>query len=777
MKKLSPGNGMVMLDQILKGDAVSDKGKLIEKNMAKDKAKDGIKDDNNTSFKEVFLTALSGTDNDINDIADIDQTEFEDIDIDFDFANFSYEELENILDEMGLDLDELDLGAIEAVLDILGAEHSLQNMNKILEKFLELEDHLDIDLENIFDKNTEMISKQELDKILDELKLEDSQADMEKMFQMFRELEESLDLDNLLLSIRYDQSNDELIESATEELSLDADKVKEILDILDLDHDLGGLQDMLEKLLSKTQHSNTENLDKELNINSDELDKILDVLKLEHSQADMEQMFQMFRELEERLDLDNLALDTDKVKEIFDILDLDHDLGGLQDMLDTFLNHQDTNNLTRLITALEDSNEKLEMLLEQDGEALDVLIGLVLMQNALEGSNDDLNNTKQESNNSHLINMTDKEEIARQVENLRLLLTGESKEETDSKKAPQLEGELNSILDSLQDNAKNAAKNKTKPNSTELNMLYRMIENSKDNEEATPQKILQKLINNSGNASSKQAFDLNYKTSNKYNNLAKLNNHRYDREGKLTNDKLAINENKQSTMDNLNYTRAEAITKGRNFHFGNFSNQFNNTLNVTNNNQESTILNLEDIFNHSELEALRNELNGREHATVNETRNSGLYNREAFVERMAEEIMKFASLRKDKDSFTLNLRLKPERLGNLRLQFTTQDGVMRGEIAAQNQQAREIIQANLSQLREQLEAQGYEFDSLDVATGDDTSFQFENQNDKTDAESKRNNKGKTHKDDKIELIGEEELDLDSEDMTLDAGYSSVDYLV
>ncbi|OWZ84230.1 flagellar hook-length control protein FliK [Natranaerobius trueperi] len=66
------------------------------------------------------------------------------------------------------------------------------------------------------------------------------------------------------------------------------------------------------------------------------------------------------------------------------------------------------------------------------------------------------------------------------------------------------------------------------------------------------------------------------------------------------------------------------------------------------------------------------------------------------------------------EDFTMRLQLKPEHLGQLRMQFSYQDGELKGQIFAQNHQIREVIETNLIDLKNQLGEEGLEFSELDV---------------------------------------------------------------
>ncbi|ACB84980.1 flagellar hook-length control protein FliK [Natranaerobius thermophilus] len=98
------------------------------------------------------------------------------------------------------------------------------------------------------------------------------------------------------------------------------------------------------------------------------------------------------------------------------------------------------------------------------------------------------------------------------------------------------------------------------------------------------------------------------------------------------------------------------------------------------------------------------------------------------VNNLREAILQQVNLEQEGDTHTLKMKLKPEQLGQLRMQFSYQDGELKGHIFTQNAQARDVIQANLVELRNQLGEQGLEFNELDVSVDqeqDDENGEFD----------------------------------------------------
>lgn len=65
----------------------------------------------------------------------------------------------------------------------------------------------------------------------------------------------------------------------------------------------------------------------------------------------------------------------------------------------------------------------------------------------------------------------------------------------------------------------------------------------------------------------------------------------------------------------------------------------------------------------------------------------------------------------------MEIQLKPEYLGKILLKVVVENGVLSGNIYTDTQQAKELLLNNLQDLKDSLQAQGYEFSQLDVNVG------------------------------------------------------------
>ena len=73
-----------------------------------------------------------------------------------------------------------------------------------------------------------------------------------------------------------------------------------------------------------------------------------------------------------------------------------------------------------------------------------------------------------------------------------------------------------------------------------------------------------------------------------------------------------------------------------------------------------------------------------------------------------------------------NISLNPARLGQIRINMTMEDGVLKTQLLSANQGVRELLEGGIPRLRELLEESGLQLGQLDVAS-DAASQQFANQ--------------------------------------------------
>ena len=85
----------------------------------------------------------------------------------------------------------------------------------------------------------------------------------------------------------------------------------------------------------------------------------------------------------------------------------------------------------------------------------------------------------------------------------------------------------------------------------------------------------------------------------------------------------------------------------------------------------------------------------------------------AIVRQVVEEIR--LTVKADTTSF--EMQLNPEHLGKINLQVAAKNGVVTAQIATETLEAKEILEAQLTTLKETLEHQGVKVEAVEVSVG------------------------------------------------------------
>ncbi|MDD2421125.1 MAG: flagellar hook-length control protein FliK [Heliobacteriaceae bacterium] len=97
----------------------------------------------------------------------------------------------------------------------------------------------------------------------------------------------------------------------------------------------------------------------------------------------------------------------------------------------------------------------------------------------------------------------------------------------------------------------------------------------------------------------------------------------------------------------------------------------------------------------------------------NTAKNGYLFQRQEIIRQIVAKVAVF----KGPGMNGLTLQLKPEFLGQLHLQVITEDGLVSARFLAENPQVKQLLEGNLTQLKQSLEEQGLRFDRLEVGVG------------------------------------------------------------
>lgn len=90
------------------------------------------------------------------------------------------------------------------------------------------------------------------------------------------------------------------------------------------------------------------------------------------------------------------------------------------------------------------------------------------------------------------------------------------------------------------------------------------------------------------------------------------------------------------------------------------------------------------------------------------------------------------------------LQLEPEHLGKIALDLQTKNGVLTGQFIAETEAVKEIIEANLSQLKTQLANQGIEVSEIEITVGSSDSYFTGEDGNNFNGEQNKNSSKKRH---------------------------------
>ncbi len=92
------------------------------------------------------------------------------------------------------------------------------------------------------------------------------------------------------------------------------------------------------------------------------------------------------------------------------------------------------------------------------------------------------------------------------------------------------------------------------------------------------------------------------------------------------------------------------------------------------------------------------------------------------------QIVQRMSLRTERLQSKMNIKLKPEFLGNVRLQINTQNHLVSVRMIAESTEVKEIIEKNIQYLKTELQQHGLEIEKFDVLVGEDREGRQNGQN-------------------------------------------------
>ena len=99
------------------------------------------------------------------------------------------------------------------------------------------------------------------------------------------------------------------------------------------------------------------------------------------------------------------------------------------------------------------------------------------------------------------------------------------------------------------------------------------------------------------------------------------------------------------------------------------------------------------------------------------------------TEQVLRQVTSFVKVALDGMKSEVRMQLQPENLGPVTVRLMINDGVVRATLAAQDASVKNVLQANLDQLRTRLAEQGLRVEQVQVAVGGETAFGQSDQSD------------------------------------------------
>jgi len=133
--------------------------------------------------------------------------------------------------------------------------------------------------------------------------------------------------------------------------------------------------------------------------------------------------------------------------------------------------------------------------------------------------------------------------------------------------------------------------------------------------------------------------------------------------------------------------------------------------------------------------------------------------------RVIDQIINRISVRSNSSQSEVKIKLDPPSLGRVRMNIITSGDGVRTVIVAENQAVKQVIESNLSQLRDSMASQGLKIDSFSVLVGGDGSAEFSQHGEHSDQSDEEFSDFVNH---------DESLAEPNEEMTIPASFKFYD---
>lgn len=112
----------------------------------------------------------------------------------------------------------------------------------------------------------------------------------------------------------------------------------------------------------------------------------------------------------------------------------------------------------------------------------------------------------------------------------------------------------------------------------------------------------------------------------------------------------------------------------------------------------------------------------QENKTVVSVSTDQIQYKQVSTEDVIDQIVSKAIINLSDEKTSIQLQLNPEHLGKIAVSISSEQGVVKGYFIAENQTVKEMIEANLVQLKEQLEEQGIKVEKIEVTIGNSNQY-------------------------------------------------------
>lgn len=142
------------------------------------------------------------------------------------------------------------------------------------------------------------------------------------------------------------------------------------------------------------------------------------------------------------------------------------------------------------------------------------------------------------------------------------------------------------------------------------------------------------------------------------------------------------------------------------------------------------------------------EMIGQQLAAVRETVQKGSVEntvsefRQISTSEVIDQIVTKAIINLSDEKTSMQMQLNPNHLGKVGVSVTAEQGIIKGQFVAENQVVKEMLEANLTQLKSQLEEQGIKVDKIEVALSNGTDYFDQKEKQQQEPSSQKNKRSK-----------------------------------